>query len=111
MSVGKPEDLEKLTEAALTIGEELATKGATADELDRALKPTLAAMDKTLRDNSYWLGTVLARCQEKPVNLDLARNRKADYESITLEEINALAKQYLKKDNAIIVTIQSKSAK
>lgn len=111
MSVGKPEDLEKLTEAALTIGEELATQGATADELDRALKPTLAAMDKTLRDNSYWLGTVLSRCQEKPINLDLARNRKADYESITLEEINALAKQYLQKNNAIIVTIQSKSAK
>jgi zinc protease len=109
-SVGKPEDLEKLTEAALAIGEELATQGATEDELDRALKPTLASMDKTLRDNSYWLSTVLARSQERPINLDLARNRKEDYESITLTEINALAKQYLKKDNAIIVTIQSKAA-
>jgi zinc protease len=108
MSVGKPEDLEKLTEAALTIGDELATGGATADELDRAIKPMLAGMDKTLRDNSYWLDTVMQRSQEKPINLDLARNRKADYESITLEEINALAKQYLKKDNAIITTIQSK---
>jgi zinc protease len=108
-SIGKPEDLEKLTTAALTIGEELANKGATADELDRALKPTLAAMDKTLRDNSYWLGTVMQRCQEKPETLELARNRQADYESITLEEINQLAKQYLKKDNALIVTIQSKA--
>jgi zinc protease len=108
MSVGKPEDIEKLTEAALTIGEELATGGATEDELDRARKPMLASMDKTLRDNSYWLATVMQRSQEKPINLDLARNRKADYEGITLEEINALAKQYLKKDNAIITTIQSK---
>jgi zinc protease len=90
------------------IGEELATGGATEDELDRARKPMLASMDKTLRDNSYWLATVMQRSQEKPINLDLARNRKADYEGITLEEINALAKQYLKKDNAIITTIQSK---
>jgi zinc protease len=109
VSIGKPEDLEKLTTAALTIGEELAEKGATADELDRALKPTLAAMDKTLRDNSYWLSTVMQRCQEKPENLELARNRKADYESITLTEINQLAKQYLNKNNTLIVTIQSKA--
>lgn len=110
MSVGKPEDLEKLTEAALTIGDELATGGATADELDRALKPTLASIEKTLRDNDYWLMTVMSRSQEKPVNLDLARSRMADYESITLEQINELAKQYLKKDNSIVTTIQSKSA-
>jgi zinc protease len=111
MSIGKPEDLEKLLDVILNIGDELAAKGATADELDRALKPTLAAMDKTLRDNSYWLSTVMMRSQEKPEILDLARNRKADYESISLDEINALAKQYLQKDNALKITIQSKAEK
>jgi zinc protease len=111
MSIGKPEDLEKLLDVILNIGDKLAAKGATADELDRALKPTLAAMDKTLRDNSYWLSTVMMRCQEKPEILDLARNRKADYESISLDEINALAKQYLGKDNALKITIQSKAEK
>jgi zinc protease len=110
MSVGKAEDLEKLLEVIITIGDELATKGATADELDRALKPALAAMDKTLRDNSYWLSTVMMRCQEKPEILELARNRKTDYESINLDELNALAKQYLAKDKALKITIQSKSA-
>lgn len=108
MSVGKPEDLEKLVTVITNLGEEFANGGATADELDRSLKPTLAAMDKTLRDNKYWLETVMQRSQEKPEILELARTRKADYESITLEEINALAKKYLKKDNTITVTIQSK---
>ena len=107
-SVGKPEDIEKLSQVALTIGQELADQGATADDLDRALKPTIASIEKTLRDNSYWLGSVLQRSQEKPEVLELARNRKADYESITLDEINALAKQYLKKDNALNIIIQSK---
>ena len=110
MSVGKPEDLGKLTETITTIADKFATEGATADELDRALKPTLASIEKTLRDNTYWLATVMKNCQEKPASLELARNRTADYESIKLEEINALAKSFLKKDNAISINIQSKAA-
>jgi predicted Zn-dependent peptidase len=109
MSVGKPEDLGKLTETIITIADKFATEGATADELDRALKPTLASIEKTLRDNTYWLATVMRNCQEKPESLELARNRTADYESIKLEEINALAKSFLKKDNAISINIQSKA--
>ena len=110
MSVGKPEDLGKLTETITTIADKFAAEGATADELDRALKPTLASIEKTLRDNTYWLATVMKNCQEKPASLEFARNRTADYESIKLEEINALAKSFLKKDNAISINIQSKAA-
>jgi len=108
VSVGTPQDLEKLTQAAIEIGQELADKGVTADELDRALKPTLAALEKTLRDNTYWLSTVMLRSQEQPETLDYSRNRMSDYKSITVEQINALAKQYLSKKNTIITTIQSK---
>lgn len=107
VSVGTPQDLEKLTKAAIEIGQELADKGVTADELDRARKPTLAALEKTLRDNTYWLSTVMLRCQEQPETLDYARNRMSDYQSISVEQINSLAKQYLQKDNTIITTIQS----
>lgn len=110
MSVGKPEDLEKLVTVITELGDTFGKTGATADELDRAIKPTLAAMDKTLRDNTYWLFTVMQNCQQKPQVLELAKNRKADYESITLEEINALAKQYLGKNNTLTTTIQSKKA-
>jgi cobalamin biosynthesis protein CbiG len=57
------------------------------------------------------LQTVLSSCQEKPEVLDLARDRSKDYASITLEEINALAKKYLVNEGTFSVTIQSSEEK
>ncbi len=98
-TAGKPENIPLLLRTMENIAAELAEKGATQEELDRALAPTLSQLERTLRDNSYWLSTVLSQSQAEPHRLDLARNRDEDYRSITLEEINALAKKYLSADN------------
>jgi len=105
-SIGKPEDIDRLGNVMREQADELALKGASDDELERALKPVLANLEKSRRDNSYWLGTVLAQSQEDPQRLDLARKRDADYRSITLKEINALAKKYFNSANAINVGIK-----
>ncbi len=95
MSAGKPEDATRLTDIIARIGEQLGAEGATADELQRARNPLLASIEKTLRDNSYWLLTVLHSSQSDPQLLELARTRSQDYKSISLEEVNAIAKKYL----------------
>ena len=105
-SVGKPEDLEKLLSTMRRLADNLARQGATADELDRALKPTLSQITKSLRDNSYWITTVMSQSQEDPTRLDLARTRDADYHSITLDEINKLAAKYLSARNALLISIK-----
>ncbi|MES2995626.1 MAG: insulinase family protein [Verrucomicrobiota bacterium] len=105
-SMGKPEDVGRLLETMRSEADQLASSGATADELDRALKPTLGILAKSLRDNGYWLGTVLDRSQTQPERLELARTRDKDYRSITLEEINALAKKYLGGQHALLVQIK-----
>ncbi len=105
-SVGKPEDLELLLKTMRDLADSFASTGATADELDRALKPTLGQLEKSLRDNSYWLGTVMSQSQSDPKRLELARSRDADYRSITLAEINALAKKYFKAENALLISIK-----
>jgi len=105
-SVGKPEDLETLLNTMREQADNLATQGATADELDRALKPTLGMLEKSLRDNGYWLTTVLSQSQADPKRLELARGRDADYQSINLTEINALARKHLAAENALLVTIK-----
>ena len=107
LSVGTPEDIEKLVEVSETLAATLAEKGATADELDRARKPSLANIEKSLRSNGYWLSSVLSGCQLDPRKLELARNRKSDIESITLDEINELAAKYLTPENAIRIIIKS----
>ena len=65
-------------------------------------------LEKSLRDNSYWLGTVMSQSQADPKRLDMARTRDEDYKSITLAEINALAKKYLGAENALLVSIKPK---
>jgi len=105
-SIGKPADLDLLLNSMRDLADQLATQGATADELDRALKPTLGQLEKSLRDNKYWLHTVMGQCQSDSKRLELARSRDADYRSITLGEINALAKKYLAGANALSVAIK-----
>lgn len=104
-AVGKSEDITLLLNTMETIAKELSEKGAEQDELDRALAPTLSQLEKSLRDNSYWLSTVLSQSQADPERLDLARSRDKDYRSISLEEINALAKNYFAPKNLLKIAI------
>jgi zinc protease len=105
-SIGKPEDLELLLKTMRDLADEFAKNGATEDELDRALKPLLGQLEKSLRDNTYWLSTVMSQSQQDPARLELARTRDADYRSINLAEINALAKKHLTPGNAMLVSIK-----
>ena len=106
-SAGKPEDVELLLDTMRDLAGNLASQGASEDEFERALNPVLGMLDQTLRDNGYWLRTVMGRSQEEPERIELARNRDADYRSITLAEINALAKKYFTAENALRVTIKA----
>ena len=65
-SIGKPEDVQLLLDTMREQADKLAAGGATDDELDRALKPVLGMLEKSLRDNGYWLGTVMSECQADP---------------------------------------------
>ena len=110
-SIGKPADMKLLLDTMRDLADHLATDGATADELDRALKPALGELDKSLRDNKYWLTTVMSQSQAYPKRLELARTRDADFRAITLKEINALAKKYLVAKNALSVAIKPEEGK
>ena len=48
----------------------------------------------------------MCQSQADPSRLELARHRDADYHSINLAEINALAKKYLTADRALFVSIK-----
>jgi len=107
--IAKPGQVAHLGEIATGLAEKFAETGATPDELDRSMKPLFAQLKKSLRDNGYWLNSVMSRCQAEPERLELARGRDADYASISIGEINALAKKYLGKDNAVQGMIVSKA--
>jgi zinc protease len=102
---GKAEDAKRLADIAAQLAATLAKEGTTDDELERARKPLQSQLEKSKRDNSYWLGTVLSQSQEDPARLDLIRGRDADYAAITSKELNEVAKKFLAEKNAIKVLI------
>ena len=87
------------------ISDKLQTNGVTDDELVRALNPMITNYKKQRQTNAYWLYTVLSGAQEKPEKLDWSRTALDDLKSITVEDINALAKQYMKSADAAKFTI------
>ena len=102
---GKAEDTKRLADIAAELAAALADKGTNDDELERARKPLQAQLEKSKRDNTYWLGTVLAQSQEDKERLDLIRGRDADYAGITKKDLDAVAKKYLTEKNALKVLI------
>ncbi|MFC4993194.1 M16 family metallopeptidase [Rubritalea tangerina] len=107
-SPGKPANTTKVGDIIIKLAHTLAQEGATQDELDRVLKPRLGLLEKSLRQNSYWLGTVMDQSQTYPDKIEAARTRDADYANVTLEEINALAKKWCLKSNSARIAISPK---
>ena len=101
----EPAKVKFITDVIIGLADDLAQKGVTEDELMRAKKPILTSLRESARTNQYWLGNVLARAQEKPEALDWCRSRYADNESISVAELNALAKQYLGASRASRVAV------
>ena len=108
-SPGKPKDTEKVGKIIVGIADKLAKEGATEDELQRVLKPQLGILSKSTRQNSYWLNSVLNRSQSYPDKLAAALSREADYKSITIDEVNALAKQFFTQENSARISISPSS--
>ena len=90
------------------IANDLAEKGTTDDEVARAKQPVLTGIREARRTNQYWLANVLSRAQERPELLEWARTLYPDFESISTEEITALAKKYLPSTRVSRVTVLPK---
>ncbi len=100
-----PTKTKQIQEVVVAVAADLQANGATQDELDRSLNPTIKHVEESERTNGYWL-TVLGRCQEKPEVLDWARSRRADFTSISKADMDALAKAYLSPSSASRVIIR-----
>ena len=95
----------KIAELVTSVADDLARNGVTEEELARAKQPTLTAIQESMRTNSYWLNSVLARAQERPEALEWARTRLRDVQSITAAELSELAREYLGRERASRATI------
>jgi zinc protease len=108
-----PAQSPEICDAVAAVARDLQAKGATQDELDRAKNPVLTSIRESERTNEYWM-RVISRAQERPEVLDWARSRRADFEKITLADINGLAAAYLdpaRASRVVIHPVDSPAAK
>lgn len=91
----------KVNAAMNIIATRLSRGTITQDELDRVLKPQLASVGKMKRNNDYWINSLM-KSQADPNELEMIRNIEADLASVTLDEINALARSVFGNDNAAV---------
>ena len=104
-SFADPASLPIISENILDIARNIVSGGIDEDEFLRAREPMVVSLREWVRDNRYWFANVLLPALESPQRFDWARNMRADIESITREEIEKLARQYLNEDSGITVHI------
>ncbi len=102
-----PEKVTVIRDAIHQIVQSVVSAGISEDELKRALDPTLSGIKDARRRNSYWLNTVLAGSRTHPVQLQWSREILADYTSIRVSEIEAMAREYLVDDRAADILVTS----
>jgi zinc protease len=68
-------------------------------------KPLLTQLEQMRRDNRYWSQNVVRNCQEHPERIGWAKSLLSDFQGITKEEVQALAKQFLGMERAVAVKV------
>ena len=91
-NISSTDKAKEVAQIIASMGGELKKGNISEEELKRVLLPILNFLKIYLKDNSYWL-RVLKDSQRIPSRLADARTLKDDYKSITLKEINTLAKK------------------
>ena len=94
-----PENIGAFFEAMDRIAADLRDNPISEDELNRARRPAVEQLKKSMADNGYWLLQV-ADAQRDPTSLDQTRNHVATLEAITAADLQALAQLYLRPDRA-----------
>ncbi len=100
MMMAEPSKATLLLDKLKEVGTQLAKSTISAEELERALKPTLTSIRDMLRTNRYWLESVLINSSRQPQRLEWPNTIQTDFASIKAEEISALAKRYLLPEKA-----------
>lgn len=108
-AVVAPDKTGVVEDAIRTAVKQLRDEPVSDDLLTRARNPALEAINKSLRENGYWMGYV-EEAQGKPDRLERIRERRDLHESITPADLQKLARTYLTDEMMQRVRIVSDKA-
>ncbi len=102
----KPNALEMVLQEIHRIANSLEKNGVTQKEIVLAVKPIMTHIKDMRQNNGYWLASVLSGSGDHPEKLEWATTIIDDYQSITLNQINRLAGEYLKESRGASILIR-----
>jgi zinc protease len=91
------------------IAADLREKEVSADELERARKPRVEAIEKAQQTNEYWLGQ-LSGGEADPRRLDAIRASIAGLQRVTAADVRKAAQEYLTPDRVWKLVVKAKGA-
>lgn len=105
LMVVAPEKLDVISDQAMRIAEDMSTNGVSQAELERAIKPIVSSLEQARRSNKFWMDWIrnFQQYSEKQT-WDLEDEKP--YLRVTVEEVNAIAKKYLRRKSAICIQIR-----
>ena len=92
-----PASLDAVVKEVRNIGRSLAQADITSEELERVRRPLLDDTAHRRETASWWLNTLDGSFSE-PYKLAQARTWQADYSSIPVSEVNAVARRWLARE-------------
>lgn len=90
----RPDRADLFFRLAREIVAELAAKPASPDEWQRAINPVVSGIERRLKTNAYWAGTMEDWSRE-PWLIEYTRTYLADYKSLTPEEVRAAVAKWV----------------
>ena len=100
-----PDKAARLTSEIREVAAQIVKDGVTQDELERARNPLVNELKKRLNDNSYILSALVIASQEQPERLARITSAVKELESLTVDDLNGVARKYLQPDQALSVAI------
>ena len=100
-----PEQAQALAKVVKEAAGSLGDQGVSEDELHRAMEPTLTSIKDIKRNNRYWMESVLNLSGRHPQQLQWPLTISEGFAAIKAEELTALARQYLRPDQAATVIV------
>ncbi|WKW47383.1 insulinase family protein [Myroides sp. JBRI-B21084] len=104
-----PKDADKLIELTLKEVEKIQQNGPDAKDLDKFIEGEMTDYTKSLKENRYWLG-VLTNAFSEQENPEKALEFEKTLKTLTVKDVQDVAKKYLNK-NRIIAVLKPETAK
>jgi len=104
-----PQKLDGFFTDVAKIAADLRTTPVSADELERAKKPAIDALERATNTNEYWLNG-LSGAQTDPRRLTILRSAEAGLERVSAADVEKAAQTYLVGDKAWKLEIRPQAA-